>query len=143
MGLLYVLCSCPGRLGFAFGVLGECECENATPFEGEEVGFSGVVGSVDGLDCESVVLEVPDSEVLTSTSDGGDGMPSSILNASGSGLSSLPLTMSHSQSAIPPGTISTAVCGEYTEMPWAASFSSDCCCESSRVIDFRARKIIG
>lgn len=61
-----------------------------------------------------------------------------------SGTIILPVTISHSQSAIPSGArASTAVCGEYTLIPCWASRSSDCCWGSLRVNDLRPRKMIG
>ena len=78
------------------------------------MGWSGVVG----LDCWSWVCgedwEVePDSEVVTLVSEAGEVRSySGTVKASGSGASSLPVTMSQSQSAMPPGTMSTAVWGQ-------------------------------
>lgn len=54
-----------------------------------------------------------------------------------------PVTTSQSQSPIPPGVASTAVCGEYTLMPSEASRRSVCCCVSLRVRDFSPRKMMG
>jgi hypothetical protein len=51
--------------------------------------------------------------------------------------------MSASQSLIPPGAESKAVCGLYTLMPWLASRSNDCCCEFARVKAFKPRNIMG
>lgn len=58
-------------------------------------------------------------------------------------LTNFPLTISQSQSAIPPGTASTAVCGEYTLIPSWARRRRDFCCGSWRVRDLRPRKIMG
>lgn len=108
---------------FGLGVLGSCWLRDAA----DEFGLVG------GADSEA--------DVDRSVSELGDA--SAAVWVSGVGGSSFPVTTSESQSPIPPGTMSTAVCGEYTEMPWAASRSRVFCCESFRVMDLRPRKMIG
>lgn len=81
---------------------------------------AGVDGSRDAASLSSVSFSVfVSSSVSVSDSAGSSFSTASpfprlvrAVCVSGSGASSFPLTISHIQSAIPPGTASTAVCGQ-------------------------------
>ena len=75
------------------------------------MGWSGVVGSdCWSWFCSSLCDVERESEVVALVSEAGETKSSSgTVKASGSGASSFPVTISQSQSAMPPGTMSTAV----------------------------------
>lgn len=105
-GFEYVLWTFVGFWCFGLGVLVSSMNGSAETF------VFGVFGSSSSDVVTSISL-VGSSWLLLSPAS-----PFCAVYVSGSGSGSIfPVTISHNQSAIPPGTMSTAVCGLYTLIP--------------------------